>query len=217
MEPFNLPRQPRRPYGSGIATSDDLVAMENRIMTSLENAVTAMQQAVADATARFGQTDVGALQAALDAERARYTTLAASDQAHDVEQDAELASAKAETDRLVQQMNDAAGALTQLTDQLNQVAPAAPADTGTTPAPAATPAPAPAPAPADAGPTPAADTTATPDTGGNAPAAPNDGPTPTDTGAAPDQVADTPSAASVVDNTPEGGDPTDVTNMRPNL
>jgi hypothetical protein len=229
---FRVNRRERPPYGDRHATRDDIHQMEMRIMTALEDAVASLQQALSDANQRLS-TD--ALQQALTEERARYDALVASEDAEDVQQNQELADARAATDAALAQVNDATQALQSATDQVNQLGQAATADAGGTDTPAPTDQPAP-PAPADAAPTPPADTTppaaapatdqpTAPDgttttpapTGDEPPAAPAEGPTPTDTGAAPDQVADQPATGSVVDNTPEGGDPTDVTNMRPAL
>jgi hypothetical protein len=219
--------------------------MENRIMSALEEAVAALRQAVDDANSRFQVA--GDVQAAVQAVRERYDALVASENVEDEQQNQQLAEAKAETDRLLGEINSAASALTQVTEQVNtlgQTATAESSDGGTTP-------PAEGDTPADAG-TPEAsqiettspndDTTATmtevqPDapTPGDTPAdvgtgtAPADADaagtsdaTPTDTGAAEGQVAENPTpSASPVDNAADNpntsSDPTDVSNMRPNL
>lgn len=232
-------------------------------MTALEDAVAALQQAVADANNRF--QNVGELQNALDAERAQYDALVVSEDAEDVQQNEELNNAKAQTDAALQQLATMTQVLGGITDQVNNLGRTVtdettvggdtptPAESGGTPPPTGdTPTPTP-----DAGDTPAPDpgaaeapggTVAPDNTDPNAQPAPDDAGTapdpatpdgttttpvpltdgeqpppaeqnPVDTGAAPDQVADEPATdgASVVDNTPAGADPTDITNMRPNL
>jgi uncharacterized phage infection (PIP) family protein YhgE len=250
-EPFQLPRQQRRPHGDSRATADDLTFMENRIMAALEDAVNNLRQAVSDAQSRFSVA--GDVQAAVQAERDRYDALVAAENAEDAQQDQALADAKAETDRLLGEINSAAQSLTQVTDQVNslgQVAqdqptqmtaadadqptadadqPTADADqpavataTETTTAtdtsaqtmaelqPEAT---TPGDTPADVG------TTSAP---ADADAAGASEATPVDTGAAPSQVSDEPAVGpSAVDNAADNpetsSDPTDVSNLRPNI
>jgi septal ring factor EnvC (AmiA/AmiB activator) len=91
--------------------------MENRIMAALEEVVAQLQQAITDANDRF--QNVGALQEALDAERAQYDALVASEAAEDVEQNQELQDAKAQTDELMAQMSSVADTLSGLTQQVN--------------------------------------------------------------------------------------------------
>jgi hypothetical protein len=208
--------------------------MENRIMAALEDAVNNLRQAVNDAQSRFSVA--GDVQAAVQAERDKYDALVAAENTEDEQQKQELADAKAETDRLLAEINSAAESLTAVTDQVNslgsvaaqpsaeqpspeepvnaQVETTAPTDTTTATltevAPDAT---TPGDTPADVGTTVApADAVS---------AGPSDA-TPVDTGAAESQVADNPSpTTSPVDNAANNpstsSDPTDVSNMRPNL
>jgi hypothetical protein len=104
---------------SGVATTEELAEMENRIMSALSDAVATMRTAVEGVAGRLG--DPGALEAAVAAERARFDELVTTEAAEDVAQDAELQAARAEVDRLVAEQTAAAGELVTLADQLNTV------------------------------------------------------------------------------------------------
>lgn len=105
---------------------EDLTQMEERIMSALSDAVASVKAAVQGVSDRFGAgTDgssvVADLQAAIEAERARATELAAAEAAEDVEQDAALAEARAATDAALAEISGAVQELGGVTDQLNSI------------------------------------------------------------------------------------------------
>lgn len=182
---------------SGVATTEELAEMENRIMSALSDAVGNMRTAVEAAVGRLG--DPGELDAALAAERARYEALVSSEEVEDAAQDAELQAARSEVDRLVSEQTAAAGELVTLADQLNNVGtavdeadddipigdvevpevvvPDAPAPDAPVDEPVVGPPDAPAPdAPAPDAPAPDVDADVPPAPAPDAPAAPADGP-----------------------------------------
>jgi hypothetical protein len=185
--------------------------MENRIMAALEDAVNNLRQAVNDAQSRFSVA--GDVQAAVEAERAKYDELVSAEAAEDIQQNQELADARAETDRLLQEINSAADSLNAMTEQvssLGQVAQEqpAPADGTAEPTPAEGTA-EPTPADGTAEPTPAEGTFTPEPVPGTATPVPDEGTTApaTDT-AAPADAAPADAAAS---------DPADISNLRPNV
>lgn len=152
---FNLPRRGKEQYDNAKVVVYHLNQMENRIMASLEEVVAELQSAINNANVRF--ENVAQLEQALTDERAKYDALVASEDAEDVQQNQELADARAATDHVLAQVQGLTGTLSGLTEQVNQLGqPAAAPAPVEAPAPAAPVEAAPADAPAAAAPVDAA-------------------------------------------------------------
>lgn len=141
---FQLPRRGREQYDNTKVLVAHLNWMENRIMAALEDVVAELRSAITNANIRF--ENVGQLEQALADERAKYDALISAEDAEDVQQNQELADAKATTDHALAQVQGLTGTLTELTDQVNQLgnrapAPEAPADVPAADTPTDTPAP----------------------------------------------------------------------------
>lgn len=148
---FKLPRRGKEQYDNAKVVVYHLNQMENRIMASLEEVVAELQAAINNANVRF--ENVGQLEQALNDERAKYDALVVSEDAEDVQQNQELADARAATDHVLAQVQGLTGTLSGLTEQVNQLGqPAAAEAPAEAPAPAAPVESAPADAPADAAP-----------------------------------------------------------------
>jgi chromosome segregation ATPase len=98
-------------------------------MAALEDAVASLQQAISDANSRF--TNVAEVERALSEERARYEALVTAEAAEDVQQDQELANARARTDELIANMAQLPEQLSAMAAQVNQLGTAAAQTTGT--------------------------------------------------------------------------------------
>lgn len=85
-------------------------------ITALNDSVNALEDRVA------ALPDAGALQAALDAERAAAIELAAAEDAEDVEQNNAVASAQAETNALIAEIADAKAGLADLKSDIDAIA-----------------------------------------------------------------------------------------------
>lgn len=133
---FQLPRRGREQYDNTKVLVTHLNWMENRIMAALEDVVAELRSAIENANTRF--QGVGQIEQALADERAKFEALVTAEDAEDVQQNQELADAKAATDAALAQVQGLSDTLSGLTDQVNQLGAAAPAEaegTGEVPTP----------------------------------------------------------------------------------
>ena len=117
---------------TNVATEEDIHDMEERIMSALTDAIGELKATVEQLKLSQNPQRISELEAALAAERDLATKVAELEAAEDVAQNDELAAAKAErdeavkaTDSLMAEMNEAAAALGDVTEQLNAVGAAA--------------------------------------------------------------------------------------------